>query len=119
MAGEVSAKVYAEEDDGDGDPDVREAVACTREPVIGGPFEITESNETIKLPGGESGYPSSEACHGIPRRGGAIIEGEEGERLKVIPWQIGRVGRWTGRWGLVFRVFSCVFAIAEVRTRAV
>lgn len=86
MAGEVSTEVYAEEDDGNGDPDVREAVACTREPVIGGPFEITESNETIKLPSCESGYPSSEACHGIPRRGRAITEEEEGELNGLRPF---------------------------------
>lgn len=67
MAGEVSTKVDTEEDDGDGDPDVGEAVACAREPAVGGPFEVTETDETVQLPGCESGYSSGEACRETSR----------------------------------------------------
>ena len=56
----MSAEVYTEKDDGDGDPDVGEAVACTREPIVGGAFEVAETDETVELPGSEGSDASGE-----------------------------------------------------------
>ena len=60
MTREVTAKVDAEKDDGDSDPDIAQTVACAGKPRVVGPLEIAETDETVELPGSEGSDASGE-----------------------------------------------------------
>ena len=56
----MTSEIDAEKDDGDGDPDVAQTVACAGKPRVVGPLEIAETDETVELPGSEGSDASGE-----------------------------------------------------------